>query len=469
MLRVLVRSKRDADAVKSSIDRFPETSSYTVESLGGARGGGLLEAIERSLEPFTVVLLGREDEDIAPLAMEAARRVPFTAVVVARTRRVRNSTIEMINALLTRARVEIRLTSYWNKSTYILSNSPVGEPIPLRLEPSADTFFVFGEGVRYLARVTGGNLPEGVYLAEKLPLDYHIVFAGNSIVAEFNAAGRGLEANGAVLGEPGPRLPPSLEEIAWENRGLLETLEAHSLRLLEESLEGLRGRVVVPLSGGKDSAAALALAVKALGSERVTAVYVDTGIDFEESRETALENAAALGVEIIEVDAGVDRGLLLERMPLPSPDNRWCTGRKLAALRRALGGISEKHGGAILVVGDRDAESDKRSRRPLVRVGQGLPYPTIAPIRLWSGAHVEAYLALRGLRLNPLYGLGFYRTGCYICFSLRGWEIGIMRESGILDRIVSRRPHHETLIKAFLASRTTGGTPHGGREALADH
>jgi len=187
----------------------------------------------------------------------------------------------------------------------------------------------------------------------------------------------------------------------------------------------------------------------------VKAVYVDTGIDFEESAETARRTADALSVELTEVHAGVDRGLLLERMPLPSPDNRWCTGRKLAALRKAVEDIA-RQGDPVLVVGDRDAESDRRSRRPLMRVGQGLPYPTLAPLRLWSGAHVEALLALHGLPLNPLYEMGFYRTGCYLCFSLRGWEIEAMRRGGVLEAIRASRPEHVKLIERFLAGRPGG-------------
>jgi len=454
MLRVLVRSKRDADAVRASISRFPETSDYRVESLGGARGGNLVEAVESALEPFTVVLLGREDAGVLPQVEEAARRVPFTAVVLAKTKRVRNSTVEMINALMTRARARIRLATYW-ADNYILANTPAGAPLGLREEPAADTFFIFSRGVDVLSSTVGRDLPKGVYLAEKLPMDDHLVFAGPDLVAEFNAASRAGRPRGRLLRAHARNLPASLREVAEANRRTLEVLEEATVSMVRRYLESHRGPVVVPLSGGKDSEAALYIAVKALGPERVKAVYVDTGIDFEESAETAKRAADALSVELTEVHAGVDRGLLLERMPLPSPDNRWCTGRKLSALKKAVESIARR-GDPVLVVGDRDAESEKRSRRPLMRVDQGLPYPTLAPLRLWSGAHVEALLALHGLPLNPLYEMGFYRTGCYLCFSLRGWEIEAMRRGGVLDAIRASRPEHVKLIERFLAGRPGG-------------
>jgi len=250
MLRVLVRSKRDADAVRASISRFPETSDYRVESLGGARGGDLVEAIESSLEPFTVVLLGREDASVLPQVEEAARRVPFTAVVLARTKRVRNSTIEMINALMTRARTRIRLATYW--ANYVLANTPAGAPLGLNEEPAADTFFIFSRGVEVLSSAIGRELPQGVYLAEKLPMDHHLVFAGPDAVAEFNAASGAGRPRGRLLRPPADGLPASLREVAEANRGVLGVLEDATVSMVRRYLEGHRGPIVVPLSGGKE-------------------------------------------------------------------------------------------------------------------------------------------------------------------------------------------------------------------------
>ncbi len=455
MLRILVRSKRDADAVRASLERFPETSAYSVESLGGVRGERLVERIAGEARPFTVVLLGREDEDYIEPVRRVLSRVPFTAAIVARTKRVRNSTIEMINALVTRARVMLRLQTTWTDSGYLLSNGS-GDPVAVNLEPSADLFFIFDNGVDLLSEVLGVELPRGVYLAEKLPLDHHLVFDGPKVFAEYNAASGAARARGRLV-RPIVNTPPaSLRYLADLNKHVLDVLVEKTIEFTRKIVGDWRGRIVVPLSGGKDSTAALYIAVRTFGADMVTAVYVDTGIDFEENRETARSVAEKVGVDLIEVEAGVDRGLLLERMPLPSPENRWCTGRKLEALRRALRKLEDEYGRILLIVGDRDAESDRRSKRPMLRVDRGLPYPTLSPLRLWSGAHVEILIARLGLPLNPLYHIGFYRTGCYLCFALRGWEIMAMKRTGIFERIAKARPAHTKLISEFLRSRSAG-------------
>jgi len=458
MLRILVRSKRDADAVRASLARFPETSDMEVVSLGGVRGERIVDRVEELLEPFTIVILGREDAAIAPRLREALRRVPFTALVESRTKRVRNNTIEMINALITRGRAEIRLTTYWN-DTYILSNSRSGVRVPVPVEPYADTFFLFGSGARLALDIMGleysGSPP--LLLAVKLAMGEHLVYAGPQRLGGFRANNRGLRPRG--WSEPGVELAGlsgSIEGVARDNSRILTLLEEHSLRVFEKT--GDVDTVIVPLSGGKDSASALILATRYYGPERVKAVYVDTGIDFFENEEEARKVAETVGVELHVARAGVDRGLLAERMPLPDPKNRWCTGRKLEALRKTISRIAR--GRTVIVVGDRDAESDRRSRRPSIRPDEKLPYPTVAPMKFWSGAHVEAFLAYHGVPLNPLYELGFYRTGCYICFSLRDWELEAMRRGGVFDRITRERPEHEKLIRAFLESRGKG--PGGG-------
>jgi len=212
--------------------------------------------------------------------------------------------------------------------------------------------------------------------------------------------------------------------------------------------------VIVPWSGGKDSTAALLIAVKAFGRDRVRAIYVDTGIDFPENMEYVEEVSSKIGIDYIVERAYVDEGLLMEDMPMPSPDYRWCTGRKLEALRRAFRGAAR--GKTIVVTGDRDAESGRRYKRPPARRDQETGLPLLAPLKPWGGGHVQLYILSRGLPLNPLYEAGFYRIGCYICYSLRSWEINVMKKAGVIDRILSRKPGHRKLIELFLDAKRKG-------------
>jgi len=75
-------------------------------------------------------------------------------------------------------------------------------------------------------------------------------------------------------------------------------------------------RAVVGLSGGVDSAVTLALAVRALGAEQVTAVLLpQTGLSSDESRNLAMQLADQLDVatETVEIGAAVDA--LRQAMP----------------------------------------------------------------------------------------------------------------------------------------------------------
>jgi 3'-phosphoadenosine 5'-phosphosulfate sulfotransferase (PAPS reductase)/FAD synthetase len=121
--------------------------------------------------------------------------------------------------------------------------------------------------------------------------------------------------------------------------------------------------VFVPLSGGKDSSAALILAVKAFGAKRVTAVYVDMGVDFPHNSEYVRWLAAKLGVRLEVVRAPVLEELLLRGLPTHGA-GRWCTGLKLDALRSVLRELAQTASEPVVVVGDRDAESKSKSRRP---------------------------------------------------------------------------------------------------------
>ena len=458
-MKILVRSKRDADAVNAVLKRFAEVSHWRVESLGGLRGERLVQEIQSRIEPFTIILLGREEAGIYPLAKPLEDKIPFTAVIQARTRKVRNSTVEMIHSLLTRGRAVIRLKTKWNKS-YILSGAPKGKTLDLPVEPYYDTFFLYSKGAKRILEILGLAGDPGLLLVLKGPRGLHYVFSGGTLVGkvDFATPSYKLEPQGEKYSDTIAKT--SIEELIEENTSILELLEDNAIELIREAYNSVQPkRVVVPVSGGKDSSAALLLASKALDPDIITAIYVDTGIDFPENREAAERIASRAGIDLLKVTGGVDRGLM-EGLPLPSPENRWCTGRKLEALRKGIEKV-EPSGRVLLVVGDRDSESEKRSRRPLVRIDNALPYPAVSPLRLWSGAHVMGYLWMRGGLVNKLYSLGFYRTGCYLCFSLRAWELHIMVEEGLVSRIITSRPLHKRLFDRFLSLKS--GAPIGER------
>jgi len=447
IVKILVRSRKDANAVKAVLERHPETSHWIIETLGGNRGYKLENEIQQLLEPFTLVLLGREDIDVYENIRDLEDQVPFTSIILGKTKKIRNSTLEMIHALLTKGRTIIRMKTKWYTS-YILSGYPKGKTLDLPLKPYYDTLFLYSRGAARALALLGIEEKEALLLLVKTDGGIHYVYSGNILIGKINFINNNIEfkTDDPIL------ITNSIQDLIHANNEILRILETYSSNILLNAINKVNPKqIIVPISGGKDSAVALALTTKIVDKNKVKAIYVDTGIDFPENKETVEELASKVGVELITTSAGVDYGLLAGK-PLPTSNNRWCTGRKLQALNKAIKEIS-KNGNILLVVGDRDSESDRRSRRPIIRVDDVLPYPAVSPLRLWSGAHVLAYLWWKGLPINPLYSLGFYRTGCYLCFALRSWEINIMDEEGLIDNILKRKPWQKDFFRRFLEKR----------------
>ncbi len=187
--------------------------------------------------------------------------------------------------------------------------------------------------------------------------------------------------------------------------------------------------VLVSFSGGKDSLVVLDTCIKYFGHERVVAVYVDTGVDFPSNREYVGEVEEKLGITIDKVYAPVKE--LVGEKGFPTRSDRWCTLVKNRAFYKALEKYLEKYRRILVVVGDRDTESYKRSRKPPVRKRK--KYLEVAPIKQWATIHVQLYICMNNLPENPLYRLGFYRLGCYICPELTSLEKYIM-----LNKLYSR-------------------------------
>ncbi len=187
---------------------------------------------------------------------------------------------------------------------------------------------------------------------------------------------------------------------------------------------GKPDRVIVSFSGGKDSLVVLDLAVKHYGAEHVEAIYVDTGVDFPSTRDYVKLVEEKLGATIHSAYAPVKEQLSIRG--LPSKDNRWCTLLKTRAFKEKLRKITRRDEKILVIVGDRDIESETRSRKPPVR--RRIWYLEAAPIKQWSTLMVQLYIKMYNLSLNPLYEAGFYRLGCYICPALTSLERRIMIE-----------------------------------------
>jgi len=414
MFKILVRAKKDADAVRAALNVFYRDWNISVETLGGVRSkedfySAIMEKIDQ--KAYNLVIVGREDYD--KLMLEP--NLPWNTYIQPIPRqKVRNARLPMIKNAIERGKAKIRTTIYWRES-YILGKGN-GLKLDVENHPAYDPFLLWG--VHSLAMLSNyiGEVGGVALLVRKMGGE-HDVYIGPKLVAKLKIPDHGLPR--------GERLSPQYEEtspdaLAVANQELLSRMEELSISLIKDVGKDY-DTVIVPWSGGRDSTATLLLTLKALG-RRVKAIYVDMGLEFNITRRYVEEVAKNLRVDL-EI-AKVDLLHHVREKGLPSHRDRWCTKLKINALYSKIREISS--GKTLIIVGDRDAESELRSKRPFIRRHE--EFIQVAPIKLWSAAHAQVYLLINKVPLNPLYMLGFYRIGCWICPSLRGWEKEIMRK-----------------------------------------
>ena len=219
----------------------------------------------------------------------------------------------------------------------------------------------------------------------------------------------------------GFRLLPdsSIDRVVERNAAYLKRLEAEATGFIKRLDPG--GEVYVAFSGGADSTAALILTVEALGSRRVTAVYVDTGIEFPETRRHVEKVASKLGVDLVVVENDGRFWEELGRRRPPSRDARWCTALlKIEPLKSFYSKLRPK----LIIEGVRGFES--LARLTLGDVTSSPVAPTARrafPVYEWSRLEVQLYLRWKGIEANPLYDEGLTRIGCVVCPAMHMYEL----------------------------------------------
>lgn len=226
-------------------------------------------------------------------------------------------------------------------------------------------------------------------------------------------------------------------------QGLLFALPAPALDLASYHV------IVVNISGGKDSQAALDETVRAAGTagvrDRIVTVFCDLADEdeWEGTRELAAEHAAHYGLrhevvcrEVTGPDGQRVQQSLSEHIAArpqqkwPDAARRFCTSdMKRAPVRRLLTRLAaEQHAAGVTgrvrilnVLGLRAQESAKRallapfshdgpaSNQTVRSVDQWLP------IHTWTAEQVWARIAEAGTRPHPIYAAGMPRLSCRFC------------------------------------------------------
>ncbi len=444
MLRIVVRSKRDADAVKAMLNILYPEWNVDVFTMHGARS---LDAMIKELEPylsddkFITILLGREDEKIV---RELENILPINAAVhVVPKAKVRNARIEEIAHHLELCKSKIRLRVKWKDKENIYTLGKDGIELEnYEYHPAYDIFLGFGfrEVLKRALNIDVNDYPLIVRKFEGI----HEVYVGFRRAVLLKIPDIGCSFKGRIVNEDLDHYNIDLDKLIRNNITYLQIFEKISINFLKQFKD--YDTIVIPWSGGKDSTAVLLMALKVFPKDKLRIIYSDTGLEFSQTSKYINELAKRFKIEVIREYAGIDKELLNGK-PLPTHDYRWCTGLKLEALRR---GIRKYSSGKVLILtGDRDVESEKRAKRPLIRKDNEIEATVATPIKFWCTLHVQLYLLAHNVKLNPLYYHGFYRIGCYICPALRSWELYIM----LNDEKVRRELESKFFFKEFINHR----------------
>jgi len=265
-----------------------------------------------------------------------------------------------------------------------------------------------------------------------------LVVSGGSVIAVGKSRMSGEEARSRKKGvfvkvrrrrAPGryQEMPggQSAEDVLRANREEVERYEAEALSFVKSTIERLNLPVLVSFSGGKDSLATLLLVRKVV---EPTVLFVDTGVEFPETKEYVKETAKALDLELVVVSAGDRFWRGLEVFGMSGRDYRWCC--KVCKLGPVAKLIHERFPQGVLnFIGQRRYESLLRARTGRLWRNTWLPRQVSAsPIQHWTALHVWLFLEKEGVKPNPLYELGFERIGCWLCPSSSLSEIQAGKE-----------------------------------------
>lgn len=220
---------------------------------------------------------------------------------------------------------------------------------------------------------------------------------------------------------------------------------------------------VVSISGGKDSAATISLALDRCEKESVIPIFCDTGNEHAEVYKYLAYLEQALDISVIRLKSDFSDQIAAKRRFIAKDqrNGRDKRGRKIRwtnkAKRRALAVLHPtgnpfldlclwkgrfpsrkaqfcteelKRNMAVAYQIDlidqgykvvswqgvrRDESQNRRNAKKIERIGPGLY--AFRPLVEWTAARVFEYCAKKGLQPNPLYKLGMSRVGCMPCIN----------------------------------------------------
>lgn len=191
-------------------------------------------------------------------------------------------------------------------------------------------------------------------------------------------------------------------------------------------------KIVIPISGGKDSQACLKLALQSNHKNEVIGLFCDTQFEHPLTYAHIDKMRDLYGVKIERVCAGSVPEKVLKYKRFPGGGARHCTDElKIQTSKKFYKALAEQQGGFEVWVGMRSDESSEREKRYMGKINtESYPphevlkdFPKYLykmgvtfrlPVLDWGKQDVFDYL---NGEENPLYAQGSERVGCFPCLA----------------------------------------------------
>ncbi len=248
-----------------------------------------------------------------------------------------------------------------------------------------------------------------------LDRDWRVIATGMARMNAEEMNGRGMAVKIRWRGmedvEKGRKI--TWNDVMEANREVILSHEAKAKKFVDDTIKKEERKAAVSFSGGKDSLATLLITMEA--GYTLPMMFLNTGIEFDETLEHVYETASKYSLELLEEKAGDAFWKGIKLFGPPARDYRWCCKTcKLGVATRLI----KKHfpEGVLSFIGQRRYESANRASH-----GERWFNPWVSnqiaasPIHNWTAMHIWLYLFMKKAKWNKLYEQGFYRIGCWLC------------------------------------------------------
>jgi phosphoadenosine phosphosulfate reductase len=163
-------------------------------------------------------------------------------------------------------------------------------------------------------------------------------------------------------------------------------------------------KIYVMFSGGKDSLVALDVTIKAIGSEKVEVLYIDTGIATPGLKDYIDSIVHRYGLKLNIAGPKYNFFELVEKLGFPMIKYRWCKRYlKIEPLQDFVKQVKERYKPILLITGLRKDESWFKAKGSKFYRHPKLEVDVYAPLFEWSSEDIEKYIMTNNLPINPFY------------------------------------------------------------------